>query len=100
VSISNSKGDSGGPLVIKSGNFYYLAGITSYGPANGCKGIGVYTSVVVYEEWIRQTINSTASFNDSSFSNEVFNKYRILKYNFIIFVLICYLYENSFTIAA
>ncbi|XP_063698021.1 CLIP domain-containing serine protease B4-like [Culicoides brevitarsis] len=56
-------GDSGGPLVAshndgRGRNFYYLAGLVSYGPSKcGTKGVpGVYTRVSKYIEWIEANI--------------------------------------------
>uniref|UniRef100_F6S741 Peptidase S1 domain-containing protein n=3 Tax=Ciona intestinalis TaxID=7719 RepID=F6S741_CIOIN len=52
-------GDSGGPLMCQrcSTCSWYIAGITSYGTANcGASGRpGVYTKVLAYEPWIRET---------------------------------------------
>lgn len=57
------KGDSGGPLIAKvkvvnedksEEDFYYLAGIVSFGSSDcGKKGVpGVYTNVAHYMNWI------------------------------------------------
>uniref|UniRef100_H2Z4J4 Peptidase S1 domain-containing protein n=1 Tax=Ciona savignyi TaxID=51511 RepID=H2Z4J4_CIOSA len=54
-------GDSGGPLMCQrcSTCSWYIAGITSYGTEN-CGAVGrpgVYTKVLAYEQWIRDTTN-------------------------------------------
>lgn len=48
------QGDSGGPLVMKNNNNYFLTGIVSWG--YDCNGIGVYTKVSNYVNWINQII--------------------------------------------
>lgn len=57
------RGDSGGPLMAthadaKGNNYWYAAGIVSYGPKNcGKKGIpGVYTRVDRYIDWITDQV--------------------------------------------
>ena len=53
-------GDSGGPLTIENRGRWVLAGIISWGDADGCGGIGkysVYTRVSIYSRWIRRHIN-------------------------------------------
>ncbi|CAK8694597.1 unnamed protein product [Clavelina lepadiformis] len=52
-------GDSGGPLACqrKDSCEWYLSGVTSFGRNCGeAKFYGVYTNVVNYEAWIRQTM--------------------------------------------
>uniref|UniRef100_G3WF48 Peptidase S1 domain-containing protein n=1 Tax=Sarcophilus harrisii TaxID=9305 RepID=G3WF48_SARHA len=58
-------GDSGGPLVcsLEDSGLYALFGITSWG--FGCGRInypGVYTSVTVFTDWIKQHINDTGMY--------------------------------------
>lgn len=57
------QGDSGGPLMGqfndgRGGNYYYLAGLVSYGPKDcGTPGLpGVYTRVASFIEWIEANI--------------------------------------------
>lgn len=52
------QGDSGGPMVKRDPvtNSFYVAGIVSQGV--GCKGHGVYTYVVEYEDWIKSIIDN------------------------------------------
>ncbi|KAJ8302452.1 hypothetical protein KUTeg_018848, partial [Tegillarca granosa] len=52
------QGDSGGPLVCKRGDFYILAGATSWG-TRSCQELGypnVYTRVTSYLDWIHSYI--------------------------------------------
>jgi hypothetical protein len=52
-------GDSGGPGYIMINGTHYLWGVTSRGaldPKNNCSKFGVYTSVLFYEDWIKQSI--------------------------------------------
>ncbi|CAL4065537.1 unnamed protein product [Meganyctiphanes norvegica] len=54
-------GDSGGPLFIEENNGKNtLVGIVSFGPVGEhyCSGIGVYTRVSKYLDWIKYTLNS------------------------------------------
>ncbi|NXL83661.1 OVCH2 protein, partial [Alectura lathami] len=56
-------GDSGGPLVCASeddSGFYTLHGITSWGVGCGQKSYpGVYTNVVFFVDWIKQSVNGS-----------------------------------------
>lgn len=56
---SSCYGDSGGPFVLKdeTSQFYYLAGLVSSGN-DGCGGRTVYTKVVEFESWIKETIEN------------------------------------------
>jgi secreted trypsin-like serine protease len=50
-------GDSGGPLVVRDEkNFYFQAGIVSWGPTDcGVPGLtGVYTRVSAFDAWLRE----------------------------------------------
>ena len=51
------KGDSGGPLIIKENNLFYQVGVVSYGNSN-CDGVGVYTNVASYLDWINLNMKS------------------------------------------
>jgi len=51
------QGDSGGPLITKDGNRWVLNGIVSYG-GSSCNGIGVYTNVVSYLNWIQTNMRN------------------------------------------
>ena len=59
IHTDTCQGDSGGPLMMISSNGQWiLIGLTSYG--DGCaraNSSGVYTRVVVFQEWINSTIN-------------------------------------------
>lgn len=49
------QGDSGGPLITQENGKWVLNGLTSYG-GDSCNGIGVYTKVHSYLDWIRQNM--------------------------------------------
>jgi len=48
-------GDSGGPLTIEYNGRPTQIGVVSYGLTN-CSGVGVYTCVTSYVDWIENTI--------------------------------------------
>jgi secreted trypsin-like serine protease len=50
-------GDSGGPAYLQDGSNYFLFGVTSRG-SQLCDGNGIYTNVVYFTNWIKQTIAS------------------------------------------
>jgi secreted trypsin-like serine protease len=50
-------GDSGGPAYLQDGKDFYLFGVTSRG-SQLCDGNGIYTNVVYFTNWIKQTIAS------------------------------------------
>ncbi|XP_055780502.1 uncharacterized protein LOC129856819 [Salvelinus fontinalis] len=51
------RGDSGGAYVLKEGNYFWAAGIVSWGIKCGEPGkYGVYTRVANYVDWIKKTI--------------------------------------------
>lgn len=49
------RGDSGGPLMKLVDGAWTLVGIVSYGDL-GCSGLGVYTDVSAYYNWILTNI--------------------------------------------
>jgi len=59
---TSGPGDSGGPALLKSGNDYFVAGISSMGKpgTNGPATFGAieyFVRVSKYQDWIRETIN-------------------------------------------
>lgn len=52
------KGDSGGPLMYENDRSFEVIGVVSFGPSPcGKEDVpGVYTKVLEYNEWIRNTI--------------------------------------------
>lgn len=48
-------GDSGGPAYVEKDGKYYLFGVTSRGSAL-CSNTGVYTNVIYYQKWIKETM--------------------------------------------
>ncbi|CAF1198807.1 unnamed protein product [Rotaria sp. Silwood1] len=51
------QGDSGGPMILLRNGRWYLVGLISWGFS--CAGLGVYTKISYYSEWIVQTINNS-----------------------------------------
>ncbi|CAF0799229.1 unnamed protein product [Rotaria sp. Silwood1] len=51
------QGDSGGPMILLRNGRWYLVGLISWGFS--CAGLGVYTKISYYSEWILQTINNS-----------------------------------------
>uniref|UniRef100_A0A3B3UFL6 Transmembrane serine protease 2 n=1 Tax=Poecilia latipinna TaxID=48699 RepID=A0A3B3UFL6_9TELE len=53
--VDSCQGDSGGPLVVKTGNVWWLIGITSWGYGCGLRTKpGMYTNVSFFREWIHK----------------------------------------------
>ncbi|CAF2501338.1 unnamed protein product [Rotaria sp. Silwood2] len=48
------QGDSGGPMILLRNGRWHLVGLISWGFS--CAGLGVYTKISYYSEWILQTI--------------------------------------------
>ncbi|CAF3846925.1 unnamed protein product [Rotaria magnacalcarata] len=53
------QGDSGGPMVLLRHGRWHLVGLISWGFS--CAGLGVYTKVSYYSEWILKTIHDSSS---------------------------------------
>ena len=65
--VDTCGGDSGGPLTCQDPetNVYYLAGVSSFGFSDcGTQGhLGIFTRMVTFENWIRDTILFNTLYN-------------------------------------
>ncbi|CAF1473360.1 unnamed protein product, partial [Adineta steineri] len=50
------QGDSGGPMIIWRNDRWHLVGLISWGFS--CAGLGVYTKISYYSEWILKIISN------------------------------------------
>uniref|UniRef100_A0A3B3X0X9 Peptidase S1 domain-containing protein n=1 Tax=Poecilia mexicana TaxID=48701 RepID=A0A3B3X0X9_9TELE len=58
--VDSCQGDSGGPLVVKTGNVWWLIGITSWGYGCGLRTKpGMYTNVSFFREWIHKQMQGS-----------------------------------------
>ncbi|CAF1373186.1 unnamed protein product, partial [Didymodactylos carnosus] len=54
TTCDSCQGDSGGPMIKQYNNRWYLAGLISWGYS--CAGLGIYTKVSQYSQWIQELI--------------------------------------------